>query len=232
MRARQRTLEVQANNIANASTNGFKAEQLTYTTIDADKKSYTDHQNTVVGVMTSSSTDYTSGTLRETGSPLDVSIRGDAFIKIQTERGTRYTRAGSFTTDASGQLMTKNGDLVVGDKGPITLPRDTPVTIGADGTISAIGEKIDKLSITRFDKPIEALRKEGDALFIATGVEEPKDAPDSSVLQGTLESSNVSAMKEMVSMINNTREFESLQRSITLMMNDIGRKISSEIGRY
>ena len=231
MRARQRTLEVQANNIANSSTDGFKAERLAYTAVEADRKGSADAQPTVVGVLSTSVTDFSTGTLRETGGPLDVSIRGDAFFQIQTPRGVRFTRAGSFTQDAAGQLITKNGDLVLGENGAITLPRGKPVEIDSNGSVTSDGQEIDKLKIARFDNPVEALSKVGDALFAATGTEEPKDAPESTVLQGTLESSNVSAITEMVSMINNTREFESLQRSISLMMNDIGRKISTEIGR-
>ncbi|NNE66266.1 MAG: flagellar basal-body rod protein FlgF [Pyrinomonadaceae bacterium] len=231
MRARQRTLEVQANNIANASTDGFKAERLAYSTVEADHKSKSESQKMVAGVLSTSETDFRSGTLRETGGALDVSIRGDAFFQIQTPRGVRYTRAGSFTQDAAGQLITKNGDLVVGEKGAITLPKNSQVVIGSDGVLSSDGQRIDKLKISRFENPVQALKKDGDSLFAATGIEEPTDAPESSVLQGTLESSNVSAVTEMVSMINNTREFESLQRSISLMMNDVGRKISTEIGR-
>ena len=128
-------------------------------------------------------------------------------------------------------MITKNGDLVVGENGAITLPREKPVEIGQNGSITSGGQEIGALKIVRFENPVEALKKDGDALFAATGAEEPKEAPESTLLQGTLESSNVSAITEMVSMINNTREFESLQRSISLMMNDIGRKISSEIGR-
>ena len=231
MRARQRTLEVQANNIANSSTDGFKAEKLSYQTVEADKKGRPESQPTVTGVVTTTNTDFSSGTVRETGGVLDASIRGDAFFQIQTDRGVRYTRAGSFTQDSSGQLITKKGDLVVGQEGAITRPRDSKVDFGPDGAINSEGNQIAKLKIVRFENPVEALKKDGDSMFAATGKEEPKDAPGSTVIQGTLESSNVRPIKEMVSMINNTREFDSLQRSITLMMNDIGRKISSEIGR-
>lgn len=232
MRARQRTLEVQANNIANASTTGFKAERLIYSSFEADRKATTDNQDLISGVLTSSKTDFTTGTIKETGRVLDVAIRGDAFLQIQTDKGVRFTRAGNLTLDASGQLVTLNGDLVVGKKGAITIPREGKISIGKDGSlISKDGEVFEKLKLVRFDNPVEALQKEGDTLFAATGKEQPKDAVDSQVLQGTLETSNVNSITEMVSMINNNREFESLQKSISLMMNDLGRKISTEIGR-
>ena len=232
MKARQRTLETQANNIANASTDGFKANRLRYSTVEADQRGLPDHQKTIAGVVTESITDFSTGAIRETGQSLDFSIRGDGFFQIQTEDGPRFTRAGSFTRDADGQLVTKNGDLVVGEEGAITLPADQSVTISPDGTITTQdGEVAGKLKTVRFDKPVEALTHAGNSLFTVTGKEEPQDALGSEILQGTLESSNINPIQEMVSMINNTREFESLQRSITLMMNDVGRKVATEIGR-
>ena len=116
MRARQRTLDVQANNIANALTTGFKAERLLYSAFESKKKSETGSQNLVAGVSTSSGTDFSTGSIQQTGRDLDVAIDGDAFLQIQTPRGVRYTRAGSLSLDANGQLVTKNGDLVVGER--------------------------------------------------------------------------------------------------------------------
>lgn len=230
MRARQRTLEAQANNIANASTTGFKAERMIYSLLEAEKKSENGKQDLVAGVLTSNGTDFTQGTIRETGNALDVSIEGDAFFQIQTPRGVRFTRAGNLTVDAAGQLVTKNGDLVVGQKGPITIPKDAQISIGEDGNLSANGNNFDKLKLARFENPAKALEKEGDALFKLTGEEEPQDDVKSKIMQGTLEGSNINSVSEMVAMISNNREFESLQRSLSLIMNDVGRKISSDIG--
>lgn len=231
MRARQRTLDAMANNIANASTTGFKSERLIYSAIEAEKKGTGDRQNLVAGVSASSGTDFSAGAIRETGRSLDVAIDGDAFLQIQTPRGIRYTRAGNLSLDAGGQLVTKNGDLVVGDSGPITVPPGE-ISIGADGTLSAGKQVFDKLKLVRFDNPASALTKEGDALFIATGTEKPQENVNSHVEQGALESSNVNSVTEMVAMINNSREFESLQKSVTLLMNDLGRKVAGEIGKF
>ncbi len=230
MRSRQRTLDAQANNIANASTVGFKAERLIYNAIEAQTKGVGDRQNLVAGVSTSSGTDFSAGSMQQTGRSLDVAIEGDAFLQIETPRGTRYTRAGNLGLDANGQLVTKNGDLVVGNGGAITIPKGE-ISIGADGSLSVGKQTFDKLKLVRFENPTTALAKEGDALFIATGAENPQENVNSRVAQGALESSNVNPMSEMVAMINNNREFESLQKSITLLMNDLGRKISGEIGK-
>lgn len=231
MRSRQRTLDAQANNIANASTTGFKAERLIYSAIEAEKRGTGDRQELVAGVNTTSATDFSAGAIRETGRSLDVAIDGDAFLQIQTPRGTRYTRAGSLTLDASGQLVTHNGDLVVGTRGAITVPQNGEITIGEDGTLSVGKDGFDKLKLVRFNNPTAALTKEGDSLFMTTGTEPALENINSRVQQGALESSNINSVSEMVAMINNNREFESLQKSMSLLMNDLGRKIAGEIGK-
>ena len=268
MRARQQTLDTIANNIANASTSGFKAERLFHHSIeladaallrvkpsavrsagadgviasnltnqasDANASAGVlppDEVERVFGVLSGGVTDYSGGSFRETGRPLDVALDGQGFLAVQTPRGERYTRAGVFTLDAAGQLVTQQGDLVVGASGPITVPRGkSEITIGADGSVSADGQAIGKLKVVRFDNPRTALTKEGDSLFTATGKEKPQNAFGTRVVQGVLEMSNVNVVTEMATMMHNSREFDSLQRSITLMMNDLGRKVASEIGR-
>ena len=231
MRTRQNTLETQANNVANASTVGFKAQRMIYSTFEADKRAETDRQLLVAGASAQTNTDFSTGTIRDTGRGMDVAIEGDAFIQIQTPRGIRFTRAGNMTVSETGQLVTKTGDLVVGEKGPITIPRDQELSIGQKGVLSAGGKDIDTLALVRFNNPTAALMKDGDTLFAATGSEPPQAATNSRVIQGSLEGSNINAVSEMVAMINNNREFESLQKSLTLLMNDMGRKISGEIGK-
>lgn len=231
MRSRQNTLEAQANNIANASTVGFKAERLVYSSVEAEAKGTGDKQRLVGGVTTSSGIDFTEGARQQTGRDLDIAIDGDAFLQIQTPRGVRFTRAGNMTLNAAGQIVTKNGDIVVGSNGPITVPQNGRVSIEPSGDLSVAGQVFDKLKLVRFNNPASALIKEGDSLFMTTGSEQPQENVSSTVIQGSLENSNINSISEMVAMINNNREFESLQKSLTVLMNDIGRKISSEIGR-
>lgn len=231
MRSRQNTLEAQANNIANASTTGFKAERLKYSTFEAEKKGSGDNQNLVAGVLTTGASDFTTGSIRQTGRALDVAIEGDAFIQIQTARGVRFTRAGNLTMNNVGQLVTQAGDLVVGQNGPITIPNTGELSFGRDGSLAAKGEVFDNLKLVRFNNPVTALEKEGDSMFMMTGSEQPQANVTATVVQGAVENSNVNSISEMVAMINNNREFESLQKSLSMLMNDIGRKISTEIGR-
>ncbi len=265
MRARQRTLETIANNIANASTAGFKRDSLfhhsienadaallraqqagaqlngqanpaTATSTPADSFNAAanppDTTARVFGILSGGATDFSPGVLRETGRPLDVALDGEGFLVVQTPRGERYTRAGALTVDASGQLVTQRGELIVGDRGPITIRQGKgDLGIGADGSVSIDGQPVGKLKVVRFTDTRAALTKEGDSVFMATGKEQPQEANGTRVVQGVLELSNVNAVTEMATMMQNSREFDSLQRSITMMMNDIGRKIATEIGR-
>ncbi len=266
MRARQRTLETIANNIANASTAGFKRDSRFHHSIENADAALLRAQQAgaqlngqgnpaaaatptpsepfnatanppdatarVFGILSGGATDFSPGVLRETGRPLDVALDGEGFLVVQTPRGERYTRAGALTVDASGQLVTQRGELVVGERGPITIRQGKgDLGIGADGSVSVDGQPVGKLKVVRFTDTRAALTKEGDSLFMTTGKEQPQAANSTRVVQGVLELSNVNAVTEMATMMQNSREFDSLQRSITMMMNDIGRKIATEIGR-
>ena len=267
MRARQQRLDLVANNIANASTAGFKADRLLYRSIEAAENGAkqaeanttgttpvpaganpatatatapavdpqaarlsTTRNGREVGVMTTETTDFSPGPIRDTGRSLDIALDGDGFIAVQTPRGERYTRQGSLTMDNAGQLVTQSGQLVIGDGGPITVPPGE-VTIGSDGTISVGGRSAGQLKIVHFANVNAALAKEGNSLFVATGREKPTEATGTRVVQGALEMSNVNSLTEMVAMMQNTREFESLQKSLSTMMNDLGRKVANEIGK-
>jgi flagellar basal-body rod protein FlgF len=252
MRSRQQQLDLLANNIANASTAGFKADRLLYRSIAATKQNpgaatpsaggtpttATDQNQQLtplrngidVGVVTAQTTDFSAGTIRETGRSLDVALNGDGFLVVQTPRGERYTRQGSLTLDSSGQLVTQRGDLVVGDSGPITIPPGN-VSFGEDGSVSVNGQIAGKLKLVKFNNPNSALMKEGDCLFAANGTEQGQEATETRVAQGTLELSNVNSLTEMVAMMQNSREFESLQKSVSTLMNELGRKVANEVGR-
>jgi len=284
MRARQQTLDVIANNIANASTAGFKADHLFYRSVEAaeleaarraaaaqanaDGATSTPNaatpgqantqpgtqpgtqangqvsagtpadpltndaelkpQERVFGVLASGMMDFSPGSIHETGRSLDVALDGNGFLAVQTPRGERYTRTGSLTLDANGQLVTQSGNLVIGQGGPITLPPGE-ATIGEDGSVSVRGQVAGRLKIVRFNDPRAALVKEGETLFASTGKERPTEATQTRIVQGALEMSNVNAIGEMAAMMQNSREFDSLERSITLMMS--ARKTAAEIGR-
>lgn len=243
MRARMRSVESIANNLANASTTGFKADKNYYRSVESfsldqvpnrdpfgsrEPLSEADLQVRTLGVSTGGLADFSTGPIRETGRSLDVALQGDGFLTVQTARGERYTRNGSFSLDATGQLVTAQGDIVVGTGGPLTLPPGE-VSINETGNISVNGRAVGQLKVVRFADPRADLLKEGDSLFTVREDVTPQEDASTRVEQGMLEASNVNPVGELVAMIQNNREFESLQRSVTLQGSL--RKIAGEIGK-
>jgi len=152
--------------------------------------------------------------VRPTGNPLDVAIDGDAFFVVQTARGERYTRNGAFQINAQGELVTNDGDRVVGDGGPIQFQStDNSISINPDGTITAReggNSRNDsargKLRLVRFDN-VQQLQKDGASLFATPAGVAPQDATRARVTQGSIEQSNVHAVIEMARMVEVTRTY-------------------------
>ena len=237
MRARQRALDVVANNIANASTSGFKSDRLLYESVEAEfGRTQAPAANTGTAhiggdapkahvVSVNGTTDFSAGSVLQTGRPLDIALGGQGFLAVRSPRGERYTRGGSLTLDASGQLVTQSGDLVLGYNGPITVPPGE-VSISTDGTVSVNGKELGKLKLVRFENRRAELLKEGASLFVATKGARPAEDTSATVTQGALETSNVNSIEQVVAMIQITREFDLLQRSMSMKLEG-----EAEIGK-
>ena len=204
MLQRQDTL---ANNLANASTTGFRAELQAFRAVPVRG----DGASTRVYALESTvGADLRPGPIQATGRALDVAATGGAWFAVQALDGTEaYTRAGAFQTDSAGQLVTPNGLPVLGDGGPITLPADAAVEIAADGTVSAsVGnERPQTVGRLKLVTPEGPLQRGGDGLFRSADGELPADAT-ARVQAGALEGSNVSPVETMVAMIAAARQFE------------------------
>ncbi|MCK5237627.1 MAG: flagellar basal-body rod protein FlgF [Deltaproteobacteria bacterium] len=158
-------------------------------------------------------TNFSQGVLTRTGNPVDVAISGDGFFVVEGNNERLYTRRGDFTIDAGGFLATKGGNRVFGDGGPIALGAGE-IVISEDGTVTVNGENTGQLSVVTFPEPY-AIRKVSGGLFAPTGEGSNEVASENAtILQGRLESSNVSAVKEMVAMINALRAYESHMKLI------------------
>ncbi len=210
-------LDVAANNIANASTPGFRADQTVFGEELAragglDAASATHRFSAVQGVETSRG----PGRFEPTGRLLDVAIRDEnTFFAVSTPAGERYTRAGNVQLGADGTLITPNGQRYLGSNGqPIAVPPDAgEVAIQPSGDV-VVGElTFGRLLTVRVD-PGSALVKEGDVLFrTVPGAARPTPV-DPALEIGTLELSNVSAIKTMSTLVNATREFDMMTRVI------------------
>ena len=202
---RQDTL---ANNLANVSTVGFRAELAAFRAVPVEGSGASTR---VYALETTPGYDATPGPISGTGRNLDVAMKGGAWLAVQGLDGTEaYTRGGSLDVSADGTLVTRSGLTVLGDGGPIQVPPNTALGIGSDGTISATGANGRSTSVGRLKlvTPETPLTRGDDGLF-RTADGNPADAdPAVTLAPASLEGSNVNPVSAMVSMITNARQFQ------------------------
>jgi flagellar basal-body rod protein FlgF len=201
---RQDTL---ANNLANASTNGFRAEMQAFRAVPVRGEGATTR---VYALESTIGHDTRSGPVQSTGRSLDVAMQGNAWLAVTALDGTEaYTRAGSLQVSAEGQLVTPAGLPVLGDGGPITVGLNAAVEIATDGSITTTtgGGRPQQVGRLKLVTPEAALTRGNDGLFRAADGELPADAT-ARVQTGALEGSNVSPVETMVAMIAAARQFE------------------------
>ena len=173
-------------------------------------------------------TDFSQGTLEETGNDLDFALQGRGFFKVLTPKGEMYTRNGNFTINTNGELVTTEGYYLAGQYGSI-LAEGRDFSISEHGDIILNNEMIDKIEILDITN-LSALRKYGEGYFqLAEGETLQTQAFSGKVLQGFLESSNVNPIKEMVDMINSFRTYESNQK-VVKAYDDILQRAVNDIG--
>ena len=213
--ASQNTLAMQAhaNNLANISTTGFRRdfEQARAMPVFGDS-----FPARVYAMSERPATDFSGGSLQETGRDLDVAAKGNAWIAVQApDGGEAYVRTGSLEIDALGQLRTGDGMPVLGNGGPIAVPPEEKIDIGEDGTITIRGQgnnpnalaTVDRIKLVTPDP--KQLEKGPDGLIrVAQGQPAPQADANASVQSGFLESSNVNAVEEMTSILALSRQFE------------------------
>lgn len=207
--ALRRRLDVVANNLANASTTGFKREQVLFAAhLPPPSIGVVSRGGRPVMVRdTATVADHAQGRLERTDNPLDVAIRGDGYFVIETAGGNRYTRDGHFRLDPSGRLVTEDGDPVLdAGGGPIVIgPENAQIAIAADGTLSSELGELGRLNVVRFDRP-QSLEPAGGGLWWAADVPQAVEYP--SLVQGMLESSNVQPIQEINDLIRVHRAYD------------------------
>jgi flagellar basal-body rod protein FlgG len=174
-------------------------------------------------------TDFTAGSSRQSGNPLDLTLDGDGFFVVNGPQGRAYTRQGNFHLDAAGKLVNADGFEVQGTAGPVII-QGGRVEIDRKGAVSVDGNPVANLAVVDFPKPY-ALQKAGGSLFTTNGTdvaEQPVTATN--VLQGTIEESNVNAIMEMTLLMDGTRNYESCLKAMR-MYDDMAAKAANEIGK-
>lgn len=256
--AQQRKVDTIANNVANANTPGFKKDQLTfreyittlekgYDNIDMPNKEWApadfyrsygaEHAQVKVDA---SYTNFEQGQLAPTGNSLDLGLRGEGFLEILTPNGVRFSRRGIMSLNNDGLLVNDSGFPVLSKPSTtgtdpqsrtIKIPPATKsVAITLQGDIFADNENIAKLNVSEF-KDINALRKEGNSLFINKDPNNIKQEVATSVHQGFVEQSNVNSIQEMSDLIKAHRQFESIQNVIKAY-DQVSQKGVNEISKF
>lgn len=205
-----------ANNLANVSTTGFKKDFAQARSMPV----FGEHHPTRAYAMTERpGTDLSAGALMETGGKLDVAVEGDGWLAVQNQLGQEvFTRSGSLQVDVNGLLRNANGDMVMGNGGPVALPPFDNLQVGSDGTLSIIPVggppdqlvEVDRLKLV--NPPAQALEK-GEDGYIRRKADQALDGPEPPdaalrVASGFLESSNVNAVEEMIANLQLSRHYE------------------------
>jgi flagellar basal-body rod protein FlgF len=199
-----REMQVVANNIANAATTGFRSEGLIFSEY---VQSVDQGPSLSMGMGNVHNTDFMQGALTQTNGSFDFGIEGDGYFLIETPLGERLTRAGAFSPNAEGELVTYDGFRVLDAGGaPIFVPADAgPLGVSSDGTLSVAGAPIAQLGVVQPLAPLEMIRGDG-VMFRADAGFEP--AQDTRVVQGFTEGSNVNAVGQLARMIEVQRAYE------------------------
>lgn len=205
-------MDVVANNIANINTPAYKAEELMFveyvSQTDSGEISYVQDLATV--------RDLAHGPLAPTHNPLDLALPDEGYFVVETEDGERYTRAGNFTLNEAGELVTAGGQRVLDDGGAsISIPSSaTSITVARDGTISTEQGPLGRVQVVRFANEQALLRRENNLYDPNQEVPVPVDDPQ--VVQGMIEGSNVMGVVEMTRLISTLRNYQSAQSMIQL----------------
>jgi len=206
----RRRMDVIANNIANMTATGFRAEALLAEQVPVDVGS----GQTVRYVQDVALVrDLTPGSMTPTSNPFDLAIEGEGHFVVATPEGDRYTRNGQFRLNEIGEIVTEAGDPVLDDgNAPIAVPPDAgPVTIAADGTVSTPDITIGRLGLVTFEDG-QDMEKAGHGLYRTD--QPPQPFAEGRIVQGMVEGSNVKAVVEMTEMMSTLRAYQGTQKIV------------------
>lgn len=202
-----REMQVIANNIANASTTGFRREGVIFSEY---VKRLEGSPSLSMARAAGRQVDLSPGETEQTGGTFDLAISGEGFFLVETPAGNRLTRAGGFLPSATGELVNGEGHRLLDEGGSAIAvpPGARDLTIARDGTFSADGTPVARIGLWQSETPGQ-LRHEGGTLFSAGGGEQPLDGGQ--ILQGHLEASNVAPIAEIARMVEVQRAYEAGQ---------------------
>jgi len=231
LRARMESLDLLANNIANASTGGYKGDSEFYTlfTSEAAANGAGDVASTQPMIQRQW-TDFSQGLLEPTNNPFDFALSGKGFFVVKGPSGPLYTRNGNFQVATNGTLITSDGYPLLERGGePLKADPAQPVEVSLDGSVHQKGQSLGQVQLVDFKDP-SALVKLGNNYFRNGGDQPPVDTTNTQIHQGKIEASNISASQAAVRLVSVMRQFEMMQKAISIS-GDMSRKAIEEVAR-
>jgi flagellar basal-body rod protein FlgF len=232
LRARMEALDMLSNNLANAATSGYKLDREFYTLFTGAEDDSADGSDSIkLPQIQKQWTDFSQGTLQPTGSPLDLALSGKGFFSVTGPSGPLYTRNGAFKLSQSGVLTTTEGYPVnTTTGGTIQTASQNPLTVSSDGTVVQDGQPLGQIAVMDFtDRAV--LQKMGTSYFTnGNSAAQPAPADSVTVEQGKIEASNVNASESAVQLVGVMRQFEMLQKAISVT-TDMDKKALDEVAR-
>lgn len=233
LQSRMDSLDLLANNLANTSTSGYKSDREFYNTyLSADALNNPDPAVGDAPVVEKHWTDFSQGSLTNTGNPTDLALSGRGFFAVNGPNGTLYTRNGGFQVSAQGNLVTAEGyPVLLSDGKPVTLDPNSQVVVGADGSVSQNGAALGQLQLVEFADP-SLLEKVSGTNFQSPDPQKvtPQAATNVQVAQGKLESSNASSTESAARMVMLLRHFEMLQKAVKIG-TEMNRQAIEEVAK-
>lgn len=229
MRSRLDELDRLAGDLANVNTPGYKVERAGTQSVDREMTFSGALESAVDVVAGVPKIDFRPGVIATTGRDLDVAIEGRGFFVVETAAGERYTRSGAFTRRGDGVLTTLRGEPVLGESGEITLATGA-ATIDADGTVKSGATVLGKLRVVEFQAESDIARESG-ARFRAIPGAVPEQAERVRLVPQSIEQSNANVVEIMARMTEVSRGFESMQRGVTTLTNELDGRAITELTR-
>jgi flagellar basal-body rod protein FlgF len=229
LRSRMESLDLLANNLANVATSGYKADREFYS-LYMSQEAAADGGQTTLPVIERHWTDFAQGLLQPTGNPLDLALSGRGFFCVDGPSGPLYTRNGTFQVAAGGVLKSSEGYPLRGVDGkPIQVLPEKPIEVTPEGIVRQNGQDVGRLGIV--DVPdTSSLVKQGNSYYLESAARTAKPATMAQVQQGKVENSNVGAAESAVRLVSLMRQFEMLQKAVSLA-GEASRKAIEEVAR-
>lgn len=227
LRTRMAQLDQLSSDLANVDTAGYRTARTMQ--VAAKRREFADALGSAVDTASGPTRiDLTPGTIAPTGRPLDVAIEGDGFFVVESRGVTQYTRNGHFQRAVDGTLVSADGGVVQGEDGPIKLGAGE-ARIDDDGKVWSGNEQVGQLVLGSVKDP--AAMQQGEGAFLLPGDQEVETVDDVRVKSGVLEQSNVLMSEGLARLTMISRSFEALQRSISMVLNDVDGRFIDQIGR-